>query len=141
MPSGSAAMLARISASARDESAASAAVMVSSPYSSSSACRRRSPRSSALIWPLRSPQFDCGTRGVRGKDIDDVLLDDAGAKQLHRRDADALLEALGRLWIVVAGDVAADVEPVPTEAIQANTRVPRIKGRTRRKSLRWVPPS
>ena len=44
------------------DSAASAAVMVSSPYSSSSACSRRSPRSSALSWPLRSPQFDCGTR-------------------------------------------------------------------------------
>ena len=51
--------------------------------------------------------------GVRGQDVDDVLLDDAGAKQLHRRDADALLEALRRLRIVVAGDVATDVEPVP----------------------------
>ena len=50
---------------------------------------------------------------VRGKDVDDVLLEDAGADELHRRDADALLKALRRLWIVIAGDVAADVEPMP----------------------------
>ena len=51
--------------------------------------------------------------GVRGKDVDDVLLDDAGADELHRRDADALLKALRRLWIVIPRDIAADVEPVP----------------------------
>ena len=94
-------------------SAASAAAMVSSPYSSSSACRRRSPRSSALIWPLRSPQFDCGTRELAARMSTMSCWSDAGAKELHRRDADALLEALGRLRIVVAGHVAADVEPVP----------------------------
>src|SRR5437763_8849495 len=51
--------------------------------------------------------------GVRGKNVDDVLLNNAGADQLHGRDADALLKALRRLWIVVPWDIAADVEPMP----------------------------
>ena len=36
---------------------------------------------------------------VRGENVDDVLLDDAGADELHRRNADALLKAFGRLGL------------------------------------------
>ena len=39
-------------------------------------------------------------------------LQSPGAKQLHRRKANALLMALGGLGIVVAGNIAADIEPV-----------------------------
>ena len=49
---------------------------------------------------------------IGGEDVDDVLLHDAAADQLHRRHAKAFLEALGRLGVEVARHVAADVEPV-----------------------------
>ena len=106
-------MAARISASARSEKASKAAATVASPYSSSSASRRRSPRSSALSWPLRSPQFDCGTRELAARISTMSWFITPGAEEFHRREAHAFLKAFGRLRIVAARHIAADVEPVP----------------------------
>ena len=46
------------------------------------------------------------------EDVDDVLLEHALAKQLHRRDENALLVAFGGSRIVAARDIAADIEPM-----------------------------
>ena len=54
-PSGKAAIWARMIRAARALSSTIAWAITASPYSSSSACILRTPRSSALIWPLRSP--------------------------------------------------------------------------------------
>ena len=50
--------------------------------------------------------------GVRGQNVDDVLLQHAGAHELYRRNAEPLLEAFGRLGVEIARHVAADIEPV-----------------------------
>ncbi len=78
---------------------------------------------------------------IGGNNVDHVLLDHAGARELHGGNAHALLKAFRGLRVVVARNITADVSQWPTEAIEANTRPPRSSGRTRRKSLRWVPPS
>ena len=49
---------------------------------------------------------------IRAENVDDVLLQHARAYELHRRDAEAFLEALGRLGVEVTRHVAADIEPV-----------------------------
>ena len=54
---------------------------------------------------LRYPRIGC-------QNVDDVLLDHAGSGQLHRRNAEPLLEAFGRLGVEISWHVAADVEPV-----------------------------
>ena len=50
--------------------------------------------------------------GVCRKNVNDVMLQNAGAEELYRRDTKTFLEAFGRLGVEVAGHVAADVEPV-----------------------------
>ena len=49
---------------------------------------------------------------VRRQDIDDVLVHAPAGDELHRREQGSFLEALGRLRIIPAGHVAADVEPM-----------------------------
>ena len=67
---------------------------------------------------------------------------DAAADELHRRNAEALLEAFGRLGVEIARHVAADVEPVADRGEPGeHLAVAHQTGRTSRKSLRWVPPS
>ena len=78
--------------------------------------------------------------GVCRKNVDDVLLQNAGAQELYRRDTKTFLEAFGRLGVEVAGHVATDVEPVSDGGEPGEERPPRMRGRTSRKSLRWVPP-
>ncbi len=60
-------MAARISASARSENRSKARAITASPYSASSAANRRSPRSSALSCPFRSPQLLAGTRELHAR--------------------------------------------------------------------------
>ncbi len=50
---------------------------------------------------------------IGGKNIDNVLLEHAAADELDRRHAKAFLKTFSRLGVVIAGHVAADIEPVP----------------------------
>ena len=141
MPSGSAAMLARISASARARQRVQrggdriVAVVVEQ-------------RVHALLAEVKRVELTVevaavGLRHARigGEDIDDVLLSTPRLHQFHRRHAEAFLKAFGRSRIETAGHVAADVEPVADRGEPAEHLPARITGRTSRKSLRWVPPS
>src|SRR3954447_18764646 len=49
---------------------------------------------------------------VRRQDVDDVLLDDAATDELHRRNAEALLETLCGLGVEITRHVAANIEPM-----------------------------
>ena len=143
VPSGSAAMLPRISSSARAESAVErgsngvVAVFVEQRVQAALAEIERVDLA-VQIAPI-------GLRHARigGENIDDVLLHARRARdELHRRNAHALLKAFGRLRVVVARHVAADVEPVTDRGEPGEHACrSRISGRTRRKSLRCVPPS
>ena len=112
MPSGSEAMLARIRASARAESAASAVSTVSSPYSSSSAWTRRSPRPERIELAVEIAPIRLRHARIGGEDVDDVLLQDAVAHKLHRRNSKSFLKALGCLGVEIAWHIAADIEPM-----------------------------
>src|SRR5256885_15206909 len=59
------------------------------------------------IAPVRLRYARIGT-----ENIDDVLLQNATADELHRWNTEAFLKALGRLGVEIARHIAADIEPV-----------------------------
>ena len=68
---------------------------------------------------------------VRRQDIDDILVHAPAGDELHRREQRSFLEALGRLRIIPAGHVAADVEPMSGGGEPAEQRARRGRSAAR----------
>jgi hypothetical protein len=83
------------------------------------AVRRSAPTAFAATNECTSPSTCAGIAHVLGQQREQVLVGDACAEQLHRRDLDALLEDLARMQRVLGAADVADMADRTDETDQA----------------------